>query len=66
MMMKGPIRDYYPVGPQEIRLRLPAGLQPRAVALLAAERAPEHRFADGILTVQVPTIVDHEVIAVEV
>jgi hypothetical protein len=66
MMMKGPVRDYYPVGRQEVRLRLPPGLAPRAVRLLVTEIEPEHRFADGVLTVTVPQVVDHEVVAIDV
>jgi hypothetical protein len=30
-----------------------------------AERVPESSFADGVLTVAVPSLPDHEVIAVE-
>ncbi len=65
MMMKGPIRAFQPVGPQQIRWRLPAGAPPRAVRLLVADRAPATDFTDGILALTVPEIVDHEVIAVD-
>jgi hypothetical protein len=66
MMMKGPIREFYPVGTQEVRLRMPDGLSPQAVRLLVADREPEYQFADDVLTAVVPQVVDHEVIAVDV
>lgn len=40
MMMKGPIREPMPIGEQKVRLRLPAGVQPRAVRLLVASSTP--------------------------
>ena len=65
MMMKGPLREFLPVGAQVVRVRLPAGRPPRAVTFLVAERTPESSFADGVLTVPAPSILDHEVIAVD-
>ena len=65
MLMKGPVREFFPVGAQEVRLRLPADLTPQGVRLLVAESEPEFGFADGVLTVLVPSILDHEVVAVD-
>ncbi|HTX64923.1 MAG TPA: beta-galactosidase trimerization domain-containing protein [Opitutaceae bacterium] len=65
MLLKGPIREFLPVGPQEVRLRLPSGRTPAAVRLLVAEREPEFSCADDVLTVLVPSILDHEVVAVD-
>lgn len=65
MMMKGPVRELIPVGEQKVRLRLPDGMRPRNVRLLAAGKTP--RFArDGPhLTVTVPSLLDHEIVAVD-
>jgi hypothetical protein len=65
MMMKGPFRELIPVGPQKVRLRLPAGTKPRKVHLLAADKTP-HVERDGRhLTLTVPSILDHEIVAVD-
>jgi hypothetical protein len=66
MMMKGPIREFLPVGEQRVRLRLPAGLKVRGVRLLVAGTTPVFREAAGTLEVTVPSILDHEVVAVDV
>jgi hypothetical protein len=58
MMMKGPIREFVPVGPHEVTL--PSGIRPRRIQLLVSGAAvPAGR------TVRVPRIVDHEVVAVD-
>ncbi|HWA10026.1 MAG TPA: beta-galactosidase trimerization domain-containing protein [Opitutaceae bacterium] len=66
MMMKGPIRDLIPLTEQKVRLRLPDGLKPKAVKLLVAGRSAELRQAGGWVEVTVPSILAHEVIAVDV
>ncbi len=65
MMMKGPIRELLPVGEQKVRLKLPAGASPRSVKLLVANRAVDSRRDGEWLEVTVPSIVDHEVVAVD-
>ncbi len=65
MMMKGPIRELIPVGEQTVRLRVPEGRQVSAVRLLRAGCAPDVRQTNGTLTVRVPSILDHEVVAVD-
>ncbi len=65
MMMKGPFRELIPVGPQKVCLRLPAGTKPRKVHLLAADKTP-HVERDGRhLTLIVPSVLDHEIVAVD-
>jgi hypothetical protein len=58
MMMKGPVREFIPVGPHEITL--PAGVKPKRIQLLVSGAT----VAAGPV-VRVPRIVDHEVIAVD-
>ena len=65
MMMKGPVRELIPVGEQVVRLRLPAGREVAGVKLLRAGVAPEVRAERGALTVRVPSVLEHEVVAVD-
>jgi hypothetical protein len=60
MMMKGPFRELFPIGPLEVGIRVPAGARPREVRLLTASRQPPWR-RDGTewLTLTVPEVVDH-------
>lgn len=66
MMMKGPIREVIPLGPQQVRFKLPPGKRPRAVRLLVANITPETREANGWLEITVPGIAEHEVVAIDV
>jgi hypothetical protein len=66
MMMKGPLREVIAVGPLRVRIRLPSGARPRHVQLLTAGTSPRVETAAGALTVTVPSIDVHEVIAIDV
>jgi hypothetical protein len=65
MMMKGPIREYFPVGPQRVRIKLPADISVRRVHFLVATQTPESRQVNSWLELTVPSILDHEVIAID-
>jgi len=65
MMMKGPLRETIPVGPQHLRIRVPPGMRPRAVRLLTAGTTVPVVESNGTLTVTVPSVDVHEVIAIE-
>jgi len=65
MMMKGPIRELIPVGEQTVRLRLPDGTRAKRVSLLAAQKTPHFQLANSELTITVPSILDHEVVAID-
>jgi len=66
MMMKGPVRELIPVGPLQIKLRLPEGVRPRRVRLLAANKnLPVERTGQHIRIV-VPSVLDHEIVAIDV
>jgi hypothetical protein len=65
MMMKGPIRELIPVGEQRVRLRLPAGAKPRRVHLLAAGKTVGAKRDGEVLLATVPSVLDHEVLAVD-
>jgi hypothetical protein len=65
MMMKGPIRELIPVGEQKIRLQLPDGKQAKTVRLLAADTILRTEFSGQYLFITVPSILDHEVVAID-
>jgi hypothetical protein len=65
MMMKGPAREVIPVGPQRARIRVPAGARATAVRLLTAGTTPRFQQAGGVVTLTVPSVDVHEVIAID-
>jgi hypothetical protein len=65
MMMKGPVRELIPVGEQRVRVRIPEGAKVRGVRLLAADASPRVEQAGAWLSVVVPSVLDHEVVAVD-
>ncbi|HTL54948.1 MAG TPA: beta-galactosidase trimerization domain-containing protein [Candidatus Limnocylindrales bacterium] len=65
MLMKGPIRELIPVGEQKVQLHLPAGVRARKVHLLAAQKVSHTTASNSELIILVPSILDHEVIAVD-
>jgi hypothetical protein len=66
MAMKGPFRDFIPVGEQKVRVRLPAGVRARNAHLLVAGNNPRVQRHGAELTVSVPSLLDHEVVALDV
>jgi hypothetical protein len=65
MMMKGPLREFIPLPSQEVAIRLPDARKPRAVKLLVSGATPRTTISNGELRLTVPSILDHEVIAIE-
>jgi hypothetical protein len=63
--MKGPFRELMPVGAQEVRVRVPQAKKVKRVRLLGAELTRSAQVSEGYLAVQVPGILDHEVIAID-
>jgi len=66
MAMKGPYRDFFPVGPHTVRVRLPGDFQAKRARLLAADKEVALERSGATLRVTVPSILDHEVVAFEV
>jgi hypothetical protein len=56
MMMKGPIREVYPVGPQEVSIAVPAGRRFSAARLLVANRPADARVEGDRVVIGVPGI----------
>jgi len=65
MIMKGPVRELIPVSEQQVRLQLPVGARVSRVHLLAANTKPQFTQRGQELHVIVPSILDHEVVAVD-
>jgi hypothetical protein len=65
MMMKGPVHEVIPMGPQKVDLQLPAGARVGKVRTLVARAEVPHRVAGGRLTVEVPSVGMHEVVAID-
>jgi hypothetical protein len=65
MMMKGPVRELIPISEQKVRVRLPDGTRAKRVRLLTAEKSPRVEHSGQYLSVTVPTILDHEVVAID-
>ena len=66
MAMKGPYRDFFPVGPHTVRLTLPAGVHAKRAHLLAADKDVAIELEGQVVSVKVPSILDHEVVAIEI
>ncbi len=66
MTMKGPYREFIPIGEQKVTVRLPPGLRPKKTQLLVAEKTPEVQSTGAEMTIAVPSVLDHEVVAIEV
>jgi hypothetical protein len=66
MAMKGPYREFIPVGEQIVKVRLPEGAHARKIHLLVAGQTArvQHRGAD--ITITVPSVLDHEVVAIDI
>lgn len=65
MFMKGPLREFIPLGEQRIRLHLAGGAQPKRIHLLAAAKTLSAKFDGEFFEVAIPSILDHEVLAID-
>ena len=65
MMMKGPLREFIPTPPQKVSVRLPEGSRAKKVQLLVSAQRPRVTESNGTLSLSIPSIVDHEVVAID-
>jgi hypothetical protein len=63
MMMKGPVREIIPAPEQQIRIHIPAGRRVRKAHFLVSGKTPVYRESGGVVSLTVPSIDLHEVIA---
>jgi hypothetical protein len=66
MMMKGPIREFIPTPPQTVSVRLPNNGKAKKVQLLVSGQTPRVQESNGTVRLTIPSILDHEVIAIDV
>lgn len=66
MMMKGPLREAIPVGPLRVRVRLPVGTTAKKIQFLTAGTSVTVQQRDGIVSLTVPAVEVHEVVAIEI
>jgi hypothetical protein len=65
MMMKGPVREIIPAPPQRIRIRVPDGRRVRQASFLVSGKTPDYRESGGVVSLSIPSIDLHEVIALD-
>ena len=65
MMMKGPFRELIPIGSQKMRVRLPDGKKAKKIQFLVSGKAAKAKLIGHYLELVVPSILDHEVVAIE-
>lgn len=65
MMMKGPFREILPVGPQKVRVKLPAGAKAREVKFLVSAAKAQWRQSGAWVETTTPAIELHEVVAID-
>jgi hypothetical protein len=65
MMMKGPLREFIPTPPQQVTVRLPDGRRARKVQLLVSSHQPRVHESNGTVNLTIPSILDHEVVAID-
>jgi hypothetical protein len=65
-MMKGPYKSFARIGEQRVSIQLPEGTIPKGVKLLVSGLSPRLEVTGSKVSLEVPSILDHEVIAVDV
>ena len=63
-MHRGWLREFYPIGEQNVAMTLPAGRRVTRVELLRAEKDVRFRVAGGVLEFAIPRVADYEVAAI--
>lgn len=62
---RAPLEELIPVGPIEVTLQLPSGFRPATARLLVSGSNRPVSLRANILALQLPSILDHEVICIE-
>jgi hypothetical protein len=65
MAMKGPYREFIPIGEQKVTVRLSEAQKFKRTQLLVAEKTPQTIHDGSTITITVPSVLDHEVIAID-
>lgn len=64
MMMKGPFKELFPVKAQ-VSIKIPGNKKVTGVHLLMSGTKPEFANKAGVITLNVPEILDHEIVALD-
>lgn len=64
MMMKGPFRELFPVE-AKVRIKVPESKRVTGVSLLMSGTKPTFESKEGMITLNVPKILDHEIVALD-
>jgi hypothetical protein len=59
---RAPVDELIPIGPLNVRVRLPTPVRENRVQFLVSKRPGESTTKDGLIHFVVPTILDHEVV----
>jgi hypothetical protein len=65
MMMKGPFRELIPMQAQEVSFNIPSGSKVNDIKLLITDKKADAKVAGETVSLIVPNILDHEIIAVD-
>jgi hypothetical protein len=65
MMMKGPFREFIPIGEQKLQIKIPRNTKVKKVRLLVSDKSPNYQISNSIASLSVPSILDHEVVALD-
>jgi hypothetical protein len=65
MTMKGPVREIIPAPQQQVRVRAPDGRRLRKARFLVSGKTPVYRESGGVVSLTIPSIDLHEVIALD-
>ena len=64
MMMKGPFREFIPVK-ADVSIKIPENAKVTGVQLLLSDQKPKYTINNGKITLSVPEILDHEIVALD-
>jgi len=65
MMMKGPFREFIRIGEQKIQVKTPPNTKVNKIHLLVSDISPSYETRGDIVSLTVPSILDHEVVALD-
>ncbi len=63
MMMKGPFREFIRIGEQKLKIKTPPNTKVNKIHLLSSDKSPDYEINGDIVSLIVPSILDHEVVA---
>ncbi len=65
MMMKGPFREFIRIGEQKLQIKTPRNTKVKKIHLLVSGTSPDYQTKNDIVSLTVPSILDHEVVAMD-